>query len=159
MKKYAFLFLITGILISCNKKDDLLNDNLDSVFYYNSLSGECVNFKGEFGLNSYNLAQIRLTKNAECVKFPAMHLVYVLDTSNIENFSEFGNNDIQEYNFKGADLDSTNLHFNQLINSNFEGAKISKIDFGYAKIYGKIDSFTEYPQGCTIENDSINCNR
>ena len=157
MKKYTFLILIAGIIISCNKKDDLLNDCIDSVFYYDSLNGECVNCRGEFGLNPYNLNQIRLTKNAECMKFPAMHLVFVLDTLNIENFREYANNDIQEYNFKGADLDSTNLYFNQLINCNFEGAKISQIEFGYARINGKIDSYTEYSQGCLIENDSINC--
>jgi hypothetical protein len=159
MKKYAFLILIAGIIISCNKKDVLLNDCIDSIFYYDSLNGECVNCKGELGLNPYNLNQIRLTKNAECMKFPAMHLVFILDTLNIENFNEYANNDIQEYNFKGADLDSTNLHFNQLIKSNFEGAKISQINFGYARINGEIDSYTEYPEGCIIENDSINCHQ
>lgn len=152
MKKYNLLILIAVILISCNKKSDCIDS-----FYYDSLSGECVNCKREIGLNFYDLNQIRLTKSAECMKLPAMHLVFVLDTSNIENFHEFGDNDIQGYNFKGADLNATNLHFNQLIKCNFEGAKFSQIDFGYARINGTTDSYTEYPQGCLVENDSINC--
>jgi hypothetical protein len=91
MKKYLLLFLLMGLLVSCDKDDDL-SDNCenDSIFHYDSLSGNCVNCKGEYGLNPFDLNQIKSNKNAECMKFPAMHLVFVLDTTEIENFIELG---------------------------------------------------------------------
>ena len=160
MKKYTLLFLLMGLLTGCDKDDDL-SDNCenDSIFHYDALSGNCVNCKGEIGLNPFDINQIRTSKSAECMKFPAMHLVFVLDTAKIENFIELGHNEIRDYNFKGADLDSTTLHFNELINSTFEGTKMSQVDFGYAKVHGKIDGFTEIPEGCPIENESISCIR
>lgn len=160
MKKYLLLFFLVGLLASCDKDDDLSDDcGNDLIFHYDSLSGNCINCKGKIGLNPFDLNQINTTKSAECMKFPAMHLVFVLDTTEIDNFIELGHNEISDYNFKGADLDSTTLHFNELINSYFEGTKMSQLEFGYAKISGKIDEFTEIPEGCPIENDSISCIR
>lgn len=160
MKKYLPLFLIVGLLAACTK-DDKLPDNCegDVIFRYDTLSGKCVNCRGETGYNPFDLEQVITTKSGECMKFSSIHLVHVLDTSQIENFIELGQNEIKGYNFNGADLDSTTLHFNDLINCNFKGAKMYNIEFGYARIYGKIDSFTERPEGCQVLVDSIFCIR
>lgn len=160
MKNLLPLILIFGLLVACTKEDKL-PDNCagDVIFRYDTLSGKCVNCRGETGYNTFDLDQVISTKSGECMKFSKIHLVYVLDTAQMENFIELGQNEIRGFNFNGADLDSTSLFFNDLINCNFKGAKMYHIEFGYARIYGKIDNFTEHPEGCQVLVDSIFCIR
>lgn len=158
MKKIYLILVLIFLFTACSKTDDSL-DACRENFSYDPSNGKCVNCQGEVGFNQFDLEQIISSKSAECMKFPEMHLVYVLDTSTIEDFHEVGDNIIENYNFKGADLDATEIFFNELIDCNFEGTKMSLITAGYAKIHGKIDAYTEYPSDCSIANDTINCRR
>lgn len=156
MNKNAILISLFFLLASCQRDDNSLND-CDQVFTYDLEIGKCTNCNGEVGYNPFNLEKIKSTKNAECIKIPKMHLVFLLDTNEIQDFNEFGYNEITDYNFRGSDLNDTELIFNHILNADLEGTKLSKLQIGYGSITGNIDAFTEYSDLCAIENDLINC--
>ncbi len=158
MKNFLSLIAIALTLFACQKNKDTDLNTSSSVYYYDAASGECKNSLGQNGYNEFNLANIVKTKSAECVMFPRMHLVYVLDTAAMADFHEFGNNSITGYNFKGANLDSASIFFNNISACNFEGVKMLGLEGGYANISVKIDQFTQIqPGACTTSNDSLFC--
>ena len=153
----TLLFLIPA-LISCENKNNACID--ENLFTYNSKKGICENCKDEKGYNVLDMDNIRKTKNAECTDLSNLKIVYVLDTSMIENFMELGQNRIEGYNFKGCKFSGSELFFNDIFYSNFEGADLSGINFGYATIHGTKDKFTVMPSdgNCNSTSiDSINC--
>ena len=158
MKQVILLLLIVAIivLISCNK-DECTDTN---VYTYNAENGQCENCEGTVGFNIFDIQSIRTTRNAECLDLSGQKLVFLLDTSMIENFQEFGDNKLEEYNFKGSRFDSCELFFNNILESDFAGADLSKLEFGYAIIEGYVDEYTIIPDGCpAVENDSLYCIR
>ncbi len=156
MKQLILLLLLVAIivLISCNKEE--CTDT--NVYTYNSESGQCENCEGTVGFNVFDIEAVRTTKNAACLDLFGQKLVFLLDTSMIENFQEFGDNTLEEYNFKGSQLDSCELFFNNIRNADFSGADLSTLQFGYAIVEGLVDEYTIIPNGCpAVENDSLYC--
>ncbi len=156
MKQLIVLLLLVAIivLISCNKEEctDV------NVYTYNAESGQCENCEGTVGFNMFDIEAVRTTRNAECLDLSGQKLVFLLDTSMIENFQEFGDNVLEEYNFKGSKLDSCELFFNNIRNADFSGTDLSTLQFGYAIVEGLVDEYTIIPNGCpAVENDSIYC--
>jgi len=130
---------------------------LDQTFKYDSLLGICINDLNNVGYNNFILENIRGTKNAECYNFPTLHLILLKkgfnDTSNL-----FGYDTLNEWNFKGSNLDSTSLPFAFNYNADLKGTIFSGMTYGYAEMSGIIDSFTVYnPNKCTLNNDYILC--
>lgn len=154
MKNSIIIVSIAFILMSCGQ-----NCPNPNQFFYNPNTGKCENCSGDQGYNSLNYDEVRTTKNAECVDLSNIDLVYLLDTAAIDNFHPFGYNILDGYNFKGARFDSATLFFNHIYNASFEGADLSKLQFGYAYVKGKIDSYTVLPLAgsCTTPADSCDC--
>lgn len=154
-KILTFLSLICMVCMQSCVKDKCENLN---IYTYNSNTGKCENCDGIEGYNEFDVQNIQATSNAECLNLSGKKLVYLLDTSKIENFNEFGNNQIIAHNFKGCQFDSAQLFFNDILNGDLEGANLSKIEYGYAIISGHIDEHTILPNGCpAIANDSLYC--
>ncbi len=155
MKKFILVLGLGIILYSCETAT--CTDN--GKFTYNSSTGKCQKCNGEEGLNSVDYNEIRSTRNAECTDLSNITLVYLLDTAAIDNFQEFGYNILQDYNFSGCKFDSSALFFNHIYGANFEGADLRYLQYGYAYVTGKTDSFTQLPLGggCTTSADSCNC--
>lgn len=150
------LFIAIIVLISCNK-EECIDTN---VYTYNTENGQCENCEGTVGFNVFDIEAVRTAKNAECLDLSGQKLVFLLDTSMIENFQEFGDNTLEDYNFKGSKLDSCELFFNNIRNADFAGADLSTLEFGYAIIEGYVDEYTVIPAGClAVENDSLYCVR
>jgi len=131
-----------------------------SVYTYNPENGKCENCEGTVGLNAFDIQSVRATRNAECLDLSGQNLVFLLDTSMIENFQELGYNELQQYNFKGSKLDSSQLFFNFILESDFAGTDLSGLEFGYAILEGHVDEYTIIPDVCpSVENDSLYCTR
>lgn len=66
-----------------------------------------------------------------------------------------------EYNFRGAKMDSASLKFNYIFDADLRGAKMKTLQYGYAKVNGLIDQYTELPLegACITKNDSCTCYR
>lgn len=157
IKQITYIVLWSvALLMSCNKDKDG-NECIKSKYTYHAQSGQCVNCEGIVGFNTLDLPKIRETKDAECMNLSGIKLVYLLDTSKIEDFHEVGDNIIEGYNFKGSLFDTSELYFNKLLKSSFEGADLRNIKYGYAEIHGSIDKHTQAPAGCTNNVDSIFC--
>jgi len=157
-KQLILLLLLVAVivLISCNEKE-CINTN---VYTYNAENGKCENCEGTIGFNVFDIETVRATRNAECLDLLGQKLVFLLDTSQIENFQELGDNVLEEYNFKGSKLDSCELFFNYIRSADFSGTDLSTLQFGYAIIEGRVDEYTLTPFGCpTVENDSLYCIR
>lgn len=153
--KTSFLLIVfvSICLHSCTKDKYQCED-----YTYNSDTGKCENCEGIEGYNEFDIQAIRTTRQASCLNLSGFKLVYLLDTSKIEGFHEFGQNQIEAYDFQGSRFDSSELFFNDISRSRFEGADLSKIGFGYAKIAGYKDQYTIAPEGCgIIESDSLYC--
>ena len=132
-----------------------------TVFVYNETTGECEDSQKKAGFNVFNIDEIRRTKNAECLDLSGQRLVYLLDTSKIENFQEGDYNILEGYNFKGSKFDSALIFFDYIFRADFSGADLRNIQYGYAFVRGKIDQYTLLPVTgqCETENDSLYCSR
>jgi len=156
MRQFILLLFIVAVivLISCNK-EECTNTN---VYTYNTENGQCENCDGTVGFNIFDIETVRTTRNAECLDLSGQNLVFLLDTSMIENFQEFGDNSLEQYNFKGSKFDSCQLFFNHIRDADFAGSDLSKLQFGYAIIEGYVDAYTRIPENCPApENDSLFC--
>jgi len=153
--KTSFLLTVFVLIClhSCTKDKYQCED-----YTYNPDTGKCENCEGTEGYNEFDIQAVRTTSKASCLDLSGHKLVYLLDTSKIESFHEFGENIIEGYDFKGSRFDSSELFFNEIRHSRFEGADLSKIRFGYAEIAGYKDQYTAAPEGCGIINsDSLYC--
>ncbi len=152
MKKLSLLLLTLLFVFAVPIKKD-------KTFYYNPEKGICENCKGKKGFNDLNLENTRKTKNAECVDLSTIDLVMLHQDYGSSDFIEFGYNILEGYNFKGSKFKNSKIHFNNIEKSDFSGADLSTLYFGYAQINAKVDSYTIIPErGCLkVVNDSINC--
>lgn len=131
------------------------------AFTYQTTMGKCVDNNGKVGYNAMDLATIRSTKDCECMDLSGQNLVYLLDVDKIEDFNELGDNRLLGYNFKGANFDGAELFFNRILEADFRGADLRKIQFGYAYLKGEIDAFTKLPEEgiCESSQHMLNCSR
>lgn len=130
-----------------------------TLFTYNAASGKCENCEGKAGYNNFDIQKIRKSKNAECLAFQAQDLVYLLDTSAIENFNKSGYNNLEGYNFKGSSFDGARIFFNNISGADLSGADLRNLQYGYAVIKGKTDKYTRLPLSgkCDATSDSVIC--
>ena len=164
-KKYSMAFLAL-IAFSCtddvaNPSDGANPSNDPNRYSYNPATGKCTNFRGEEGYNPLILEQVYSTRNCECMDLSNRELVYLLDSSKIDPWFPLGYNVLDSFNFRGAKLDSARLFFNHIEHADFRGADMRTLQYGYARLYGRIDQFTKLPVApndqCKTANDSLDC--
>lgn len=68
---------------------------------------------------------------------------------------------LYDFNFRGAKFDSAELFFNQIVSSDFSGAVLRLLQYGYATITGITDHFTILPEegSCKEDGNQILCYR
>ncbi len=154
---YIIAVLILVCLSSCTRHD-LAPPPCTSTFKYESTSGVCKNCKGEIGFNTFRLAEVRKTKNAECLYLSKIELLKLLGDS-VQFPQRFGYNKLVNYNFKGSVLDSCELFFNFIYSADLRGTDLHTLLYGYAIVKGRKDNFTRAPLAGTItmKGDSIFC--
>jgi uncharacterized protein YjbI with pentapeptide repeats len=142
------------LIISCSQSTDSEEEFIR--YKYDLKNGNCINSIGDIGFNEFNLEEIRGTKNAECYDLSNVKLVFLKDSVTEE--TEFFGHQLIGWNFKGAIMDTAQIHFADIIDADFRGTKLSKLLYGYSFLSGRIDDFTELPlEICTIKPDSMYC--
>jgi uncharacterized protein YjbI with pentapeptide repeats len=68
---------------------------------------------------------------------------------------------LYDFNFRGARFDSAQLFFNFIKKSDFSGADLRLLQYGYAAIDGKTDQYTMRPEqgNCSDDLKTILCSR
>jgi hypothetical protein len=107
---------------------------------FDAALGVCVDAEGAPATNDLPIAFVRETAFGECADLRDVAL----------NDEDYATPDLA-LNLRGALLDGATLHFANL-SAALQGARLRKFVFGYAKITGSIDAFTELPigEGCSV---------
>jgi uncharacterized protein YjbI with pentapeptide repeats len=107
---------------------------------FDAALGACVDAEGAPATNDLPIEFVRETSFGECADLRDAAL----------NGEDFAMPDLA-LNLRGALLDGATLHFANL-SAALQGARLRKLVFGYAKITGGIDAFTELPigQACSV---------
>lgn len=142
---------LTGAVISgCGTESED-----DGLFRYDSAKGQCRNGQGQIGYNPYTLADLRASREAECVDLSGLDLILLKNDA-----ITFANDTLLAWNFKGARFHECDFHFNNIIDGQLQGADFSGSRFGYARTTGVIDRFTKPPDDdCTITGNRIECSQ
>jgi hypothetical protein len=107
-------------------------------------TGNCLNDEGEKALNDLPIEFVRETGHGACADLRGVSL----------NGDDFGYPTLSWWNLQGALLDGATLYFADLNGAALHGAKAAGLSFGYARLDGSIDDFTELPEGqCEIEEN------
>ena len=151
--RILFLFAMIFSALSC--ADEKLCDN--DLYRYQARTGKCLNCRGEEGLNEYDESYIESTKDAECFDLRGRELILL--HSEVDEPWSFGNNTLDGYNFRGANLDTATLFFNNIHHADFRGANLFRLRYGYAFIDGSIDQFTRLPENgdCEVSALALEC--
>ena len=146
----------TVLFLSCHKKGQCA-DGATAGYQYNDATGKCLNCEGKEGYNPLNIEQAQATKNCECMDLSKQELYWLLKGSNTRERVSY--KILDGYNFRGAKMDSSTLFFNSIINADLRGTKMKNLAYGYGRVNGLIDKYTELPvNGCQPQNnDSITC--
>ena len=153
-----FLFMTFFILCTACKDDFKCSENNPNQFTYNSSTGKCQNCDGETGYNLFDLENIQRTKNAECVDLSNQVLITLVEGKTRD---DLGYDSLYDFNFRGAKFDSAELFFNKIVSSDFRGADLRLLQYGYASIAGEIDKYTVLPDEgrCNEDKNQIMCHR
>ena len=148
---------LTIALVSC-KEETACSEKEMNRFQYNFSSGKCENCRGQEGYNAFDINVVQVTKNAECTDLTHQVLITLSEGKTEE---DLGYDSLFEYNFRGARFDSAELFFNFIKNSDFRGADLRLLQYGYAVVEGITDQYTLLPEeGSCHENEhSIICFR
>ena len=160
MKKPELLLLYVGVFIVCFccKEDQVCSDDAQDQFSYNASTGRCESCNGKIGYNVFNLDQVQQTRNAECMDLSKKVLITLLKGKTEHSL---GYDSLYDFNFRGARFDSAELYFNFIKKSDFSGADLRLLQYGYAAIDGKIDQHTLLPEqgNCSDNLNTILCSR
>jgi hypothetical protein len=127
------------------------------VYSYQSSTGKCQDASGKPGLNKVDVDKVRSSKNCECADLTGIDLVDLLP--GITEANRFAYNELNGYNFRGADLSKAKIIFNNLEKCDFSGANLTGFSYGYSTIGGTVDQYTRLPGGgCDEVKDGVlNC--
>ncbi|SHH78033.1 hypothetical protein SAMN04488109_5355 [Chryseolinea serpens] len=160
MRNLESVFLYLGLLVvclSCND-DHSCSDGAQDQFNYNSTTGKCQSCDGKVGYNVFDLDRVQQTRNAECMDLSKKVLITLLKGRSEQSL---GYDSLYDFNFRGARFDSAELYFNFIRKSDFSGADLRLLQYGYAAIDGKIDQHTLLPEqgNCNDDLNTILCSR
>jgi hypothetical protein len=152
----SLCFVVGALTVSC--KDEPMCASDSEHYQYNMTTGRCQNCAGEEGYNVFDLDFIQKTKDAECVDLSKKFLVTLIEG---KMATDLAYDTLYEYNFRGARFDSAALFFNHIMKSDFRGADLRLLQYGYAIVDGATDTFTKLPVegSCKASADSIVCFR
>jgi hypothetical protein len=160
MSKSNLVMAVVLMIISaaCQKGKECTNESL-SQYRYDARTGRCTNCVGQVGYNPVDTVQVRLTKNCECMDLSKHELAYLKEGITRENLFRYPV--LEGYNFGGARMDSAQLFFALIENSDLSGANLATLQYGYASVQGNTDKFTQLPKEgkCVYQNDSLHCAR
>ena len=150
----AILALIT---FSC-AEDIAAPDGDPHQFFYNTATGKCENYRGEQGYNKFDLEKAR-TKDCECMDLSHQQL-FALDTSHVFSCLSWS---LDNFNFRGARLDSAWFFSGTILNADLRGADISTFQYNFSSVTGYVDQFTRLPykvqSNCDIVDNFLTCGR
>lgn len=158
MKILQPLFFCSGLLMigfACQEDHACSND---AQFNYNASTGKCESCSGKIGYNVFDLERVQQTRNAECTDLSKQVLITLLKGKTAHDFRY---DSLYDFNFRGAKFDSAELYFNFISKSDFSGADLRLLQYGYATIDGKIDEFTMLPErgDCSENLNTILCSQ
>ena len=160
MKNPGSLILHIGLLVFCFscKEDHACSDSAQNQFSYNASTGKCESCNGGTGYNVFDLDRVQQTRNAECMDLSKKVLITLLKGKTEHSL---GYDSLYDFNFRGARFDSAQLYFNFIKKSDFSGADLRLLQYGYATIDGKIDRYTLLPEqgNCNDNPNTILCSR
>ena len=144
------------VCFSC--KEEACSDSAQDQFTYNASTGKCESCNGKIGYNVFDLDRIQQTRNAECMDLSKKVLITLLKGKTAQNS---GYDSLYDFNFRGAKFDSAQMYFNFIKKSDFSGADLRLLQYGYAAIDGKIDQYTMRPEqgNCSDNPNTILCSR
>lgn len=160
------IFLAAILLASCNRPaTGKMQEGNEAPatggkgYSYHPENGKCLNAAGKEGYNALDLAAMGASKDCECVDLGKTDLVLLIP--GLDPSQHFAYNVLRGYNFKGANFQQAQLHFNHFEECDFSGAKMKGFSFGYTHIKGIRDSYTEFPdEGCQqLEVGVVDCVR
>ena len=154
----VLVILLIIISAACQKGKECTNASL-SQYRYDPGTGKCTNCVGQAGYNPIDTVQVRLTKNCECMDLSKHELAYLKEGITRGNLFHYPV--LEGYNFRGARMDSAQLFFALIENSDLSGANLATLQYGYASVQGNTDKFTQLPKEgkCVYQNDSLHCAR
>jgi hypothetical protein len=106
--------------------------------HYDPALGDCIDRDGAPALNALPIEFVLETGYGECADLRGIRL----------HGDDYANPDLS-LSLRGADLEGAKLNFANLAGS-FEGARMAAFDFGYARISGTADAFTELHDSCEL---------
>lgn len=128
----------------------------DPIFRYDGKAGKCINGLGQTGLNPYVASTVRNSLNAECVDLSGVDLSLLKK----EQIDLAPNDTLSGWNFKGASLAGSKLHFSTIEDAQLQGADLAEFQFGYVVIKGQVDKITRLPvYDCTVTGTTVYCLR
>lgn len=134
------------------------NYDYSPVYRYNFATGKCTSCNGQEGYNALDIEAIKVTKNAECVDLKNQDLIYLWEGVTEDN--KYSYNILDGYNFRGANFQKAYLFFNDIKDADLRGAKMGSFSYGYSRITGITDAYTELPtDGCDPKSPDASCRR
>lgn len=159
-KIYLIGLLSAALFFGCKgSKTKAWDPGPGGRYTYDPATGTCANSEGSKGMNPLDLERARSMKDCECMDLIDTDLVDLLP--DIDPGDRVSYHVLDGYNFRGAGMSRSYLHFNHIENADLSGAKMNGMSYGYAHIYGTIDAHTQLPvEGCRVDQETLlECNR
>jgi hypothetical protein len=116
--------------------------------HYDASLGTCVDDSGVAGVDLLPVPYVRVSGDGQCGFFPGLSLN--------EDFFDYPV--LRNIVLRGAVLDTANLYFAHIVDSQWEGADLTGFGFGYATLSGTVDEHTVWPEGpCSIDGSTMAC--
>lgn len=121
-------------------------------FAYDAATGRCLDGQGNPARGGAPLPFVSETSQGQCADLAGVAL----------EDEDYYYPALAGWDLRGADLTGAQLHFADLVDAHLQGAILTGLDFGYARIGGTIDAFTvpptaEWGGSCTVEGDRLDC--
>jgi hypothetical protein len=160
VRRLLELSLLTMCLVACVTAGGQSVRAATSAFHYDPATGTCKNTEGAPGLNPADPAALFVNKNeetntytggdAECVDFTGF---------NFQDHIGLGYPMLAQWNFRGAKFETARFFFANVSESDFSGADLRGLKYGYATLSGVGDAFTQGDSCPVGEGYVIQCTR
>ncbi len=115
------------------------------AFHYNAATGGCEDSTGKVGRNAVPTPYLRETGQGACGQLRDLFL----------NEWNLYYPELVDWDLRGAQLAGAKLHFADLVTADLRGTDLRGFVFGYARVTGPADEFTQVDPGYAIEDGWI----